>query len=130
MNPLAIRTQRVTVVLIAASLALVAPGLVGVGTSLSLAAGLVGLAGVLWWARDRLGAAGTVAGIDFGVGLRDLWIGVGIAVAIVLGIPGTNPGELQALGGLCGLLGMANYFLRPVYATLIGMGQMVRRSLG
>jgi hypothetical protein len=29
--------------------------------------------------------------------------------------PSATPAEVQALGGLLGLVGMANYFLRPLY---------------
>ena len=44
------------------------------------------------------------------------------AVAVVL-FPEATAGEVQALGGLIGLAGMGNYFLRPVYRLVYGVGR-------
>ncbi len=129
MSPLAPRTQRLTVVLLAASLVLGLPGVVGVGPSLGLAVILAVLAGVLLSVRNRLVSSGRTAGIDLGRYAQDLWVGPAIGVAIVLLLPGATPGELQAVGGVCGLLGMANYFLRPVYASAIALGRYVQRAI-
>ena len=38
-----------------------------------------------------------------------------VATAVSLAFLGASPAELRALGGLVGLVGMTNYFLRPVY---------------
>lgn len=130
MSPLAPRTQRLTVVLLAASLALVGPGLAGLGASLLLSLALGVAAGVLLAARDRLAALGRWHGLDVGTYLRDLWAGPLVGAAVVLAAPGATPAEVQALGGLCGLFGMLNYFLRPIYATLFGLGRYLRRTLG
>lgn len=128
MSPLAPRTQRLTVVLLAASLVLGLPGVVGVGPSLGLAVILAVLAGVLLSVRDRLALIRPSPGIKIGRYVRDLWIGPVIGVVIVLLLSGATPGELQAVGGVCGLLGMANYFLRPVYASAIALGRYVQRA--
>lgn len=130
MSRLAPRTQRLTVVLLAASLTLVGPGVAGLGASLSLSVVLGIGAGVLLAVRDRLAAVGRWHGLDLGHYLRDVWAGPLVGAAVVLGAPGATPGEVQALGGICGLLGMLNYFLRPVYVALYGLGRYVRRALG
>lgn len=113
-------TFRATVVLLAASLTLIGPGIAGLGGSLGLAVAQVALAAVLFVGRDRLGTGPSALGHDLGYYGEVLWLGplVGAAVT-VLGLTAT-PAELQALGGLVGLAGMANYFLRPVYRLASG----------
>lgn len=122
-------TFRVTVVLVAASVVVLVPGYAGFGGSLALAGLAVVLAVALFAVRDRLGTAPTVMGHDLGHYGRAFWVSALVAgVVFLLGL-GTSPEELQALGGLVGLVAMANYFLRPVYLvlsaayqTLVGTG--------
>lgn len=118
-----------TVVFLAASFVLVLPGVAGAETSLGLAVLMGVLAGGLWFRRDRLASIEPRVGMDLGRYLRDLWLGPVIGVVAVLLLPGATPGELQAVGGVCGLLGMANYFLRPVYASAIALGRYIQQAV-
>lgn len=108
-------TFRATVVLLAASVVVIAPGAAGIGGELFLVGVALLLAGGLFAVRDQFDEAPVVFGHDLGEYGRALWVsGVVAAVVFLLGL-GTTPGELRALGGIVGLAGMANYFLRPVY---------------
>jgi len=109
------RSLRATAVLLVTSFVLIGPSFAGIGGSLLLAAGFGGLALVLGFFREQLTGLPVIVGHDFGPYGKDLWLGV-LLGAIVVGLrPGATPGELQAIGGLAGLVGMVNYFLRPVY---------------
>lgn len=109
---------RATIVLVVASVLVVGPGLAGLGGSLVLVGAGIVLTGGLYAARDRLGTGPRVLRHDLGAYGRMLWVSPLVASGVVLLGLGTTPGELRALGGLVGLVGMANYFLRPVYAGL------------
>lgn len=109
------RSQRVTYILLVASFLLIGPGLVGFGATIPLAAGLAVLAGGLWTVRDRLRTLPSVVGYDLGWYARDSWLAAAGAILVVLGSLGAPTAELQALGGVVGLVGMVNYFLRPLY---------------
>lgn len=108
-------TFRVTVVLVAASLGLVGPGVAGIGGSLALSALLIVVAGLLYVVTLGLDDGPEVLGHDLGRYATVLWAGALVAALVVVVARDATPGELQALGGLVGLLGMGNYFLRPVY---------------
>ncbi|WP_340098831.1 hypothetical protein [Salinibaculum salinum] len=109
---------RLTVVLLVASVLVIAPGIAGVGGSVLLVGGALLVAGGLYSVRGRLEMAPELLRHDFGHYGTALWLsGVVAAVVFLLGLSAT-PGELLALGGLVGLLGMVNYFLRPVYRLL------------
>jgi len=116
---------RATFALLVASLALVGPGLAGVGSSLALVIAVLALAGVSFWLRDRLTGGPTLIDREIGAYWRVLWVGPALGAAVCLAFLGATPAELQALGGLVGLVGMANYFLRPVYRA----GSMLRRRV-
>jgi hypothetical protein len=114
-------TFRLTVVLLLTSVLVIAPGLAGVGGSLLLVVAALVVAGGLYAARERLRAAPQVATHNLGYYGEALWTsGVVAAAVFLLGISAT-PGELRALGGIVGLVGMANYFLRPVYRLLLAL---------
>ncbi len=106
---------RATVVLLVASVVIIAPGAAGLGGSLLLVAAALALAGGLYAVRDRLAEAPEVFGHDLGSYGRVLWVAPQVAAVVFVLSLGTTPGELRALGGIVGLVGMANYFLRPVY---------------
>lgn len=106
---------RATFVLIVASVALIVPALLGAGATTQVAGGLVLISGALWLVRNLLAGLPTVVGYDLGWYARDCWIGTLLGAAIVLSFHGALAAELQALGGLAGLLGMVNYFVRPLY---------------
>lgn len=102
-----------TVLLVAAALS-IALGFLGFGASLPVAGLLTLLAGATVSLR-RLDASASLAPY-----LDWLWVGpaVAAAAAVVGVLQGWTAGELQAIGGLVGLLGVVNLFLRPVYRLL------------
>lgn len=115
-------TAEFSILLLAASFALIGASLLDIGASLPLAA-VLALASVgLFLTRERLGA--TVA--DYYLlarSVEDLWIGTTAATVTVLVSLGATPGELQTLGGLIGLAGMLNYLVRPVYRLVYRTGR-------
>ena len=112
-------TLRLTAVLLLTSVLVIAPGVAGIGGSLLLVAAALAVAGGLYAARDRLRAAPRVATHDLGYYGDGLWMSGVVAAAVFLLGTSATPGELRALGGIVGLVGMANYFLRPVYQLLV-----------
>ena len=122
------RSQRVTYILLVASFLLIGPGLVGLGATIPLAAGLAVLAGGLWAVRDRLRTLPSVVGYDLGWYAQDSWLAAAGTVPIVLGSLGGPAAELQALGGVVGLVGMVNYFLRPLYLLVADLLVRLVRS--
>lgn len=122
------RSLRATIVFLVASALLIGPSLVGLKGSLPLFVGFVALAIGAGLARKRLADLPTVVGHELGTYGQDLWIAPVIALGIVLAIvPSASPAELQALGGAAGLVGMLNYFLRPIY---LGIARILRRFVG
>jgi hypothetical protein len=109
----------VTYILLVASFLLIGPGLVGFGPTIPLAGGLAALAALLWLGRDRLRTLPTVVGYDLGWYARDSYLAAVLSVPLVLVRLGGPAAELQAVGGLVGLVGMANYFLRPLYLLVV-----------
>jgi len=118
-------TFRATVVLVVASILLAAPGFAGLGATLPLVVGLAALAAAAFAFRDRFAAWPTVLGYDLGQHGAVLWAGPAVATLVCLVGLGTTHGELQALGGLVGLAGMGNYFLRPVYRAGYALARRV-----
>jgi hypothetical protein len=116
------RSLRATIALLVASWLLILPALADIGVSLPYLGALVGLAAVFGAARRFLTDLPTVLGHDLGTYGQDLWLAplVG-ALAVVLVAPDGSPVELQAVGGIVGLVGMANYFLRPLYFLVYGL---------
>jgi len=53
----------------------------------------------------------------------------GAAVPLVLEL-GATPAEMEAMGGLLGLAGMVNYFLRPLYLVVYGIVIALTRERG
>jgi len=102
-----------TVLLVAAALSIV-PAFVGAGASLPVA-GVFTLLAVATASLRRLDAPASLTPY-----LDWLWVGpaVAAAAAVVGVLQGWTAGELQAVGGLVGLLGVVNLFLRPVYRLL------------
>jgi hypothetical protein len=119
-------TLRVSALLLAASLLLLAPGTAGLGGSLALLGVYAGLAVALYALQEDLSAAPRTMGHDLGAYGATLWAAPVVAALVLLLRLGATPGEVQALGGLLGLAGMLNYFLRPVYHLLAA----VARSAG
>jgi hypothetical protein len=127
MDDWAVRSLRATGVCLAASATLILPGVAGVGPSLPLAAALVAFSAACIAARQELASLPTVVEYELGLSGQDLWLwGLGGA-AVVVGGPATTAEEVLALGGVVGLLGMANYFLRPLYLFVCSL---LRRLVG
>jgi hypothetical protein len=124
---MAAETMRVTAVLVAASVLLVGLGTATVGGTPALAAVLLGVAAGLFAGRDRLADLPAVLGHDLGFYGEAAWLAPVAAAGATLLATGATAAELQAVGGLVGLAGMVNYFLRPVYHTALRLGRYVSR---
>jgi hypothetical protein len=117
---------RLTLVLLAGGLPLIAAGAAGVAASATLVAGLLALAAALAVIGTRV--AGTAwARVDRRAFVADLWVGPLLAGLLLVLHLDAHPGEVQALGGLVGLAGMLNYFLRPVYHLAYAFLSRARR---
>lgn len=123
-------TIEVTVHLVAGGLLCILASVVGLGGSLPVAAAFALLAAAAFGARERLADVGWVGGFAVGRHLRTAWVAPTLAATTALLGFGTTPGELQALGGLLGLVGMANYFLRPMYLGAYSMALSVLDRVG
>jgi len=121
------RTLAFTFVMLAASVALIVPSVVGMDGSGEVLGVLLAIGGLLAAVRPAIAELSPVAGVDVGVYLKELWLAPVIGVAMVpLLAPGATAGELQSLGGLAGLIGMVNYFLRPLYFSAYALVQRYR----
>lgn len=108
-------TLEVTVHLLVAGFALIGASLAGVGATLPLVGVLLLVSVALFAAKGRVPSPGPYLRADLRRTLGDVWIaGVLAATTSALAL-GATAGELQALGGILGLVAMANYFLRPLY---------------
>lgn len=108
-------TMRVTALLLVAAALAIGLGVGGVGASLPVVVGFLALSGGLYALRPDPDRFGPVAGIHVGDILHSLWLAPLLVAAVLVVRLSATPGEVQAIGGLLGLAGMANYFLRPVY---------------
>jgi hypothetical protein len=114
--------MRATAILLTAGLSLVAVGTAGVAASLPLVLASVVLAGVTRVVTDAVEVPAT-DGVTVRTVATDLWIGPALAAVVLVLWLDATPGEVQALGGMVGLVGMLNYFLRPFYHLIYELGQ-------
>ena len=121
------RSRRATIVLVVTSAVLIGPAAAGIGATPLLAVALAALTAALRAARETLGTLPTVVGYDLGEHARDGWIGAALGTAVVVLTLGAPAVELQAFGGIAGLIGMVNYFLRPLYLFLVAV---IDRAVG
>jgi hypothetical protein len=129
MQALSRYATQLTAVLVAASLALIVPGIAGIGASFPLVVVIVAVGIALQAGVRRVKHHRLVEYSRLGDAFRVFPTGVLLAGLVVLFAPTATPGELQALGGLCGLLGMVNYFLRPFYGLAAGAVSSLDRAL-
>ncbi len=118
-------TMQVTVLCLVAAGILLALGTAGVPASLPLLGLLVALSAGLYYTRPDV-TAGRVLGVDVGSLLSTLWLAPALAALAVLLEPAASTEELRALGGVVGLAGMLNYFLRPVYLLCYSLVEAVQ----
>src|SRR6056297_3015797 len=100
---------RLSAVFIIAAILLIPPGFLELSPSPVLVGAFLALAAALfaaWQSSD-----------DYSRYLSGLWLGPAIAAVVTVAAItiGASPGELQALGGVTGLVGVFNLLLRPVY---------------
>ena len=119
-------TMQVTALCLVAAGILLALGAAGVPASIPLFALLVVLSAGLYYTRPDAGV-GRVAGIDVDGLLSTLWLAPALSALTIVFEPTASPAELQALGGLVGLAGMLNYFLRPVYLLAYSLVELVQQ---
>lgn len=108
-------TLEATVHLLVAGVSLIAASVAGLDGSALLVGAFLAAAVGLFALRERVPPMGTVLGHDVQRTLEDLWIAPALAATTTALALGATPGEVQALGGILGLVAMLNYFLRPVY---------------
>lgn len=108
---------QVTATLLGTGFLLVGLGAAGVASGLALVvAGAAATAG-LYALVERL-PPGRLGPVDSYLD-RTVPVAITTLATVIAAVwAGASPGELQTLGGVVGLLGMANYFLRPVYHLL------------
>lgn len=123
-------TMQVTVLLLVAAALAIGLGVASVGASLPIVVGLLVLTAVLYAARPDEDRFGSVAGVDVDGIVQSLWVAPLVTALPLLVRLSATPGEVQAIGGLLGLAGMANYFLRPVYLLGYDFVSAMRESVG
>jgi len=120
-------TLQVTAVCLLASAMVLSLGVVGATATPLLVVIFLALSAGLYYSRPDA-AVGYVYGLDVDGLLDALWLAPAVAAVPLLLELGATPGEMQALGGLLGLAGMANYFLRPIYLLAYGLAKSVREK--
>ena len=108
-------SMQVTALLLVAAGVLLGLGFAGIGASPLVVVGLLALAGALFLARPQTDHFGRHNGLNIDYLLQSLWVAVLVAALPLVIEADATPAEVQALGGLIGLAGMANYFIRPLY---------------
>ncbi|MBX0286906.1 hypothetical protein EGH22_11250 [Halomicroarcula sp. F28] len=118
-------TMQVTALCLVAAGILLALGTAGVPASLPLLGLLLALSAGLYYTRPDA-SVGQVVGIDVDGILSTLWLAPALSAFTIVFEPTASAAELQALGGLVGLAGMLNYFLRPVYLLAYSLAEAVQ----
>ncbi|MFB6128711.1 MAG: hypothetical protein ABEJ47_03005 [Halorhabdus sp.] len=110
---LARRVRQLTGTGFLAGVLLIGLGLAGQSATMTLALGLVAVGALALAFRHHV--AGLVSHPAADAYLRSIPPAPLLAGAVALWFSGASPGELQTLGGVLGLLAIANHLLRPVY---------------
>lgn len=116
--------MRATLVLLIGGFCLIGAGAAGLAASPLLAAGFLALTLLLWGVATSIESS-PVGRYDPARFLADVPLGPAVAFVVTLAWLDASAGELQTLGGVVGLLGMANYFLRPVYFVAVRLARRV-----
>lgn len=119
--------RQFTTVTLAAAVILVGLGAAGYTPSLLLAVPVAVLAGAALAVRDRLIRAAPYRVLA--IHAESLWIGPALAAGVLVVYGDISAGELQTVGAVIGLLGMANYLLRPVYVLLASIAARIARAV-
>jgi hypothetical protein len=103
---------RITAVFLIAAAVLIPLGWLGIGPSLMLVFGLILGAVALFLAWQNAD--------EYSQYISGLWLGPVIAAiaTIYALVIRASPGELQAIGGIAGIIGVINMLMRPVYRIL------------
>ncbi|MFB6308703.1 MAG: hypothetical protein ABEH35_05165 [Haloarculaceae archaeon] len=118
-----------TILSLVAAALLITAGSLGIGGSAVLIATLGVTAVGFYLVGERVPSLGRVLGHDLDQYVWDLWIAPLVAALVVALELGASAEEVVALGGLIGLVGMANYFLRPVYHVVVATLSSVRGAV-
>ena len=121
-------TTRVTVVCLVAAGIVLALGLVGARATPFIIVACVLLACGLSLTRPDT-ELGVVLDVDIDGLLETLWLAPAVAAVPLVFELGATAAEMQALGGLLGLAGMVNYFLRPLYLVVYSVVAALNRQL-
>lgn len=116
-------TLELTYVGLVAAAVLIVTGRLGVGAGPLVVLGFAVLAGLAFLGRSILAGVRPRFGVPLGRYLAVTWAGPVVAILVTLLGFDASPGELEAIGGLVGLLAMLNYFLRPVYYAVLAAGR-------
>jgi hypothetical protein len=119
--------RQFTSVTLVTGVLLVGLGVAGYTPSLVFALSAAVLAGVALAVRDRLLRAAPYRVLA--IHAESLWIGPALAAGVLIVYSGISPGELQTVGAVIGLLGMANYLLRPVYVLVASIAGRVAQAV-
>jgi len=121
--------MQVTMLCLVAAGILLALGVAGIPASPALLLFLLALSAGLYYTRPDA-SVGQVLGIDVDGLLSTLWLAPALAAVTIVFEPSASAAELQALGGLVGLVGMLNYFLRPVYLLAYSLVETIQKLGG
>lgn len=130
MTELREQVLRITVVLVGASAVLIPPSLLDIGGSWMFVGVSVLFGAGLFFVRDLFAQFPPALNVEVGEYLPAIWLAPIVAAgAVVIAGPSVSPGELQALGGIAGFVGVVNYLLRPVYLFVYGLGKRVVNAI-
>lgn len=120
-------SQQATSIALVASAILVGLGALGATPSLPLALGAAGLAALSFASRGDL--ADRLDSEFVALHAEQLWVGPALAALVMLLWIDLTAGELQTVGALVGLAGMANYLLRPLLLLLVSTADRIARAV-
>ncbi|MUV88711.1 hypothetical protein GJ629_01440 [Halapricum sp. CBA1109] len=112
-------SRQFTSVTLAAAAVLIISAFAGFGPSLFLGVAAAGVAAALYLARDPVRERTALEPVA--VHAPTLWVGPAFAAVVAVVVGPLTPAELQTVGAVIGLVGMANYLLRPLYLFVVAL---------